>query len=138
MIQTVGDTVLELTLKLTCWQKPAGLDFHIQVLLWLIMPDHWFWMWHQTIVVVFWGFFGHTNMSMHWYVLHHFINYAVTVSWEFFDISFFIVMRCILTQCHIGYVKLILNWYFWNQLNIKDEIVFFQIIWIFTFVINNK
>lgn len=138
MIQTVGDTVLELTLKLTCWQKPAGLDFHIQVLLWLIMPDHWFWMWHQTIVVVFWGFFGHTNMSMHWYVSHHFINYAVTVSWEFFDISFFIVMRCILTQCHIGYVKLILNWYFWNQLNIKDEIVFFQIIWIFTFVINNK
>lgn len=126
MIQTVGDTVLELTLKLTCWQKPAGLDFHIQVLLWLIMPDHWFWMWHQTSVVVFLGFFGHTNMSMHWYVSHYFINYAVTVSWEFFDISFFIVMRCILTQCHIGYVKLILNWYFWNQLNIKDEIVFFS------------
>lgn len=84
------------------------------------------------------GFFVHTNMYMHWYVSHHFVNYAVTVSCEFFDISFFIVMRCIVNQCHLGYVKLILNWYFWNQLNIIDEIVFFPILWIFTFVQNEK
>lgn len=84
------------------------------------------------------GFFVHTNMYMHWDVSHHFVNYAVTVSCEFFDISFFIVMRCIVNQCHLGYVKLILNWYFWNQLNIIDEIVFFPILWIFTFVQNEK
>lgn len=74
------------------------------------------------------GFFVHTNMYMHWDVSHHFVNYAVTVSCEFFDISFFIVMRCIVNQCHLGYVKL----------NIIDEIVFFPILWIFTFEQNEK
>lgn len=88
MIQTVGDTVLELTLKLTCWQKPAGLDSRIQVLLTLASPDHnWFHMMHIKRMLLFFLFFlfAHTNV---YYVSHHFINYAVQFRMNFWCFLF--------------------------------------------------
>lgn len=126
MIQTVGDTVLELTLKLTCWQKPAGLDSHIQVLLCLAVPYHnCFHMMH----IKHFFLFAHTN--------GYYVSRTTLLTMQgqfrvnFLTFLFLIVIRCILTQRHAGFEKLILNWYFWNQLNIIDEIVFIPIIWFF-------